>query len=289
MKKVLDCLESHRIRSLGFFMIGNPGETEETVHKTISLAKSLPLHYTQFTLTMIKPHTDLEQKYIFDAMGYDYWREYLRGNVEEQILPTPWTELSRADIERLTKKAYLSFYLRPRYALKMIARIESLEEFKRYVRVAVQMMFRPLRPAKMTKLPIWRRCGRFVFAFLDGLLATMNQGGRHPVAFFGGGVKGRCGARCTSGSARAAPRISPRRAAWTRKSWRPTRGRGSRKSSASRATTAIFRPRRARWVTRVKRCATRKTPTRCRKTAKTWRKKERTPLFRPKIAESPTS
>lgn len=190
VKKVLDCLDAHSIRSLGFFMIGNPGETEETVQKTIKLAKSLPLHYTQFTLTMIKPHTDLEQKYIFESTGIDYWREYVRGNVPEQILPTPWTELSRADIERLTKKAYLSFYLRPRYMWKMIVRIESWQEFQRYARVAFQMMLRPLRPEKIGPLPMHRRVGRFGLAFLDGFLANLNQGGRHPVAYFGGGFKG---------------------------------------------------------------------------------------------------
>ncbi|MCB9476122.1 MAG: B12-binding domain-containing radical SAM protein [Deltaproteobacteria bacterium] len=190
VERVLLTLEEYEIRSLGFFMIGNPGETEETVQKTISLATSLPLHYTQFTLTMIKPHTDLEKEYIFQATGIDYWREYIRGNVEEQILPTPWTELTRADLERLARKAYLSFYLRPGYMLKMILRIESWQEFQRYARVAFQMMLRPLRPEKIGPQPVWRKVPRFGLAFLDGLLANLNQGGRHPVSYFGGGVKG---------------------------------------------------------------------------------------------------
>lgn len=190
MKKVLDCVAAHGIRALGFFMIGNPGETEKTVEKTISLARSLPLDYVQFTLTMMKPHSDLEQKYVAESTGMDYWREYILGHVEERILPSPWTELSRADLERLTKRAYMRFYLRPKYIWKMVRRIESHRELLRYARVALQMMFRPLRPSQIGRMPLYRRTWRFLSAFIDGTLAASHPGARHPVSFFGGGLLG---------------------------------------------------------------------------------------------------
>ena len=189
-KRVLDCCAAHGIRPLGFFMIGNPGETKQTVERTIQFACSLPLDYVQFTLTMIKPHSELEQKYIVEALGFDYWREYIRGTVKEMLLPTPWTNLTRAQIERLARRAYLKFYLRPRYMWRMIRKIESLEEFFRYARVAFQLMARPLRPKRIKKVGWPRRGIRFVAAFIDGALAAMNHGARHPVASFGGGLRG---------------------------------------------------------------------------------------------------
>jgi anaerobic magnesium-protoporphyrin IX monomethyl ester cyclase len=189
-KRILDCCQAHGIRPLGFFMIGNPGETRESAERTIRFAKALPLEYAQFTLTMIKPHSELEQEYVVEATGVDYWREYIRGTVEEQLLPTPWTKLTRAEIERLARRAYLKFYLRPRYMWRMIRRLESTSEFLRYGRVAFQLMARPLRPLKIGKSPVLARYARFALAFADGALAAANHGARHPVSSFGGGVRG---------------------------------------------------------------------------------------------------
>lgn len=189
-KKILDCCVEHGIRPLGFFIIGQPGETAESAERTIKLACSLPLEYAQFTLCMIKPHSELEQQYVIPALGYDYWREYVRGTVEEQLLPTPWTDLSRAEIERIARRAYLKFYLRPKYVLRMLRRIESPAEFFRYVRVALQLMTRPLRPKRIKKVSLPRRLIRFVAAFADGIMAAVNNGARHPVMSFGGGLRG---------------------------------------------------------------------------------------------------
>ena len=189
-KKVLDCLVAHGIRPLGFFMVGAPGDTVETVKKTISFATSLPLEYAQFTLTMVKPHTELEKDYIVEATGVDYWREYIRGTVEERLLPTPWTELTRAQQEKLARYAYLRFYWRPRYVWRMIRRIESFEELLRYVRVAIQLAMRPLRPENPDNVSIFSRICRSGMAFAEACLAVLNRGARHPVAAYGGGLRG---------------------------------------------------------------------------------------------------
>jgi|CXWL01.1.fsa_nt_gi radical SAM superfamily enzyme YgiQ (UPF0313 family) len=189
-KKVLDCLVAHGIRPLGFFMIGAPGDTYRTVEKTVKFACSLPLEYVQFTLTMIKPHTELEKEYSVKATGVDYWREYVRGTVEEKLLPTPWTELSRADQERLARYAYLRFYLRPRYVWRMLKKIESMEELLRYVRVAIQLILRPIRPQNPESVTALQRTSRSFFAFVEAILAAMNSGARHPVQSFGGGLRG---------------------------------------------------------------------------------------------------
>src|SRR3989338_204800 len=190
MKKVLDAVVAHGIRPLGFFMIGNPGETKETVYKSIKLLKHLPLDYAQFTITIMKPHSELEKDNVVAAEGLSYWREYIRGTVEEQVLPTPWTKLSRAELEALTRKAYLHFYMRPKYIFKMIARLESPRELLRYVRVFFQLLLRPVRPQLGKKMSLFRKIGRCSLAFIEGVIASINQGARHPVAAYGGGLRG---------------------------------------------------------------------------------------------------
>jgi len=112
------------------------------------------------------------------------------GAVDEQVLPTPWTQLNRAEIEALTRKAYLSFYVRPKYILMMIRRLESIHELMRYVRVFFQLLLRPIRPQQGKRMPFLVKCARCSFAFLEGIIATIAQGTRHPVAAYGGGLKG---------------------------------------------------------------------------------------------------
>ena len=80
------------------------------------------------------------------AQGMSYWREYIRGAVEDQVLPTPWTKLTRAELEKYTRRAYLHFYVRPKYIWKMITRLESFGELLRYARVFFQLLLRQLIP-----------------------------------------------------------------------------------------------------------------------------------------------
>jgi len=189
MSKVLDATVAHGIRPLGFFMIGNPGETKQSVNRTIDLAKELPLDYAQFTITIMKPHSELEKDNI-KATGIDYWREYIRGTVEEKVLPTPWTDLSRAELEAHARRAYLHFYVRPKYIWKMILRINSFSELMRYVRVFFQLLLRPIRPQCGRKMSFVSKVIRCSLAFIEGIIATLNHGARHPVAAYGGGLKG---------------------------------------------------------------------------------------------------
>jgi anaerobic magnesium-protoporphyrin IX monomethyl ester cyclase len=126
------------IRPLGFFLIGAPGETRETVRQTVKFAKRLNLDYVQFSKTLAKPLTPLWKKLVADT-GYDYWREYILGNAPEQVLPRPWTALTNSEIDRLARRAYLSFHSRPMFLLRSTLKVRSWSEFKRKFRALVEM------------------------------------------------------------------------------------------------------------------------------------------------------
>ena len=190
IRKVLDCVKEHGIMALGFFIIGAPDDTMASCQKTIDFSLTLPLAYAQYQIAIIKPHTELEKQHIIDATGIDYWREYMRGTVDEHLLPTPWTALQRPEMERLARQAYFKFYGRPRYALPMLLRIESFDEFQRYFRVGTQLLLRPLRPPTGRTLPPWRRALRAAGTFVEATMTAASPGARHPVHRAGGGVKG---------------------------------------------------------------------------------------------------
>jgi radical SAM superfamily enzyme YgiQ (UPF0313 family) len=129
------------IRPLGFFLIGSPGETRETVRQTVRFAKRLDLDYVQFSKTLAKPLTLLWKKLVADT-GYDYWREYILGNAPEQMLPRTWTALTNEEIDRLARWAYLSFHTRPMFLLRSAIKVRSWSEFERKFRALWEMYFK---------------------------------------------------------------------------------------------------------------------------------------------------
>lgn len=140
IKTTIDLTKKSGIASIGFFMLGVPGEKKQSMNETIKYARKLNLDYAQFHRTIGKPKTELS-KQVAAYLGYDYWGEYIKGNVPEQRLPSPWTKLSDKTIQKFTKRAYWSYYFRPSYLFKLIGGIKSVDEFKRYLRSAWGLIF----------------------------------------------------------------------------------------------------------------------------------------------------
>lgn len=132
-KKAVDMTRKTGIMALGFFMLGVPGETVESLRRTIKYSREIGVDYAQYHRTVAKPNTELSRQ-VNKSLGYDYWREYISGRIPEKRLPTPWTTVPDRIIQKATKCAYLKFYFRPEYLIRLIAGIKSWAEFKRYVR-----------------------------------------------------------------------------------------------------------------------------------------------------------
>ncbi len=147
VRETIRLTRKHGIRSLGFFLVGSPGETRETIRKTVKFAMSLGLDYAQFSKTTAKPLTSMWRDLVAQT-GYDYWREYIMGNAEEQPLPRPWTELTNDEVDELALRAYKKFHSRPFFLLRHTLKVRSWAEFKRKFLAFVEMMFRQERVSK---------------------------------------------------------------------------------------------------------------------------------------------
>ena len=147
LQQIRDTIEMTRgfgIRALGFFLVGSPGETRETFRQTITFAKSLNLDYVQFSKLTAKPLTPYWRQMVGET-GFDYWREYILGHVEDKPLPRPWTSLTNEEIDRITKKAYLMYHCRPMFLLHHTLQVNSWSEFRRKFFAFVEMIFRQER------------------------------------------------------------------------------------------------------------------------------------------------
>ena len=148
VRETIKLTKKHGIRALGFFLVGSPGETRETIAKTVKFAKSLNLDYVQFSKTTAKPLTSLWRDMVEES-GYDYWREYILGNTEEQVLPRPWTELTNDEIDELAQRAYVKYHARPFFLLKHTLEVRSWSEFRRKFFAFLEMVFRQETKSKV--------------------------------------------------------------------------------------------------------------------------------------------
>jgi radical SAM superfamily enzyme YgiQ (UPF0313 family) len=128
------------IKTLGFFMIGSPGETYDTAIQTIELSRALELDYVQFTKLTPFPNTEIYRMLVDDGFG-DYWREFTLDPTIEKELPLVKTKLTSKEAMWLVKKAYLSFYFRPSYILRSLKKTKSYLELKNSYHAAMGLIF----------------------------------------------------------------------------------------------------------------------------------------------------
>jgi radical SAM superfamily enzyme YgiQ (UPF0313 family) len=136
IKKVVDLLNKYKIRILGYFIIGLPGETRESILKTIELAKSLKLDIASFAIATPDVGTKLRQEAIAkgwispDALNFD--------STEFPIIETE--ELKREEIWRLRRRAVREFYLRPSYIFRRLFQIRSFRDLKLTISNAMSLL-----------------------------------------------------------------------------------------------------------------------------------------------------
>ncbi|MDO8601090.1 MAG: radical SAM protein [bacterium] len=109
------------------FMFGNPGETEETIKKTIKYAIHLNPDLVSFNITTPYPGTEMykwadQNNYLI----HKNWSEY---NLAKPVMELP--TISAAKVLEYYKRAYRQFYLRPSFIFKRLSKIRSFDDFKR--------------------------------------------------------------------------------------------------------------------------------------------------------------
>ncbi|OGY50261.1 MAG: hypothetical protein A3J65_04495 [Candidatus Buchananbacteria bacterium RIFCSPHIGHO2_02_FULL_45_11b] len=129
------------LTTLAYFMIGSPTETEKEIKQTIKFAKKIKADFAHFAILTPFPATDvyalgLKEK----VLPFDYWQKFASNPVVD-FRPYFWEkEIKREELIRLLKKAYFSFYFRPKFILKQIIKLNNFQEFKKKARIALGLI-----------------------------------------------------------------------------------------------------------------------------------------------------
>ncbi len=135
------------IQTKGFFMLGHPTETIETMRETIDLAKSLPLDRFQITQFTPLPGSEIyEEADKYGAFDKD-WKKMNMWNTV--FVPN---DLTKDDLTKYSKVAFKEFYLRPKIIYSFIKGINYFrylwEIFKGFKAFIIHLLSKPKESGK---------------------------------------------------------------------------------------------------------------------------------------------
>lgn len=113
IKKAVEATTKAGIEVKGFFILGNPGETKETLEETKNFILSLPLTYVH--TTYFTPYPGSEAYTIADKFGKfkfkNDWSKLGRGTIEAVFVPYG---LTKKYLEKKAAEIFKRFYFRPK-------------------------------------------------------------------------------------------------------------------------------------------------------------------------------
>lgn len=127
-KNAIQWTKEANMESKGFFIIGLPTDTEETIDDTIEFAKELPLDHALFTIFVPLPNTQIYKEVYAAKECEEDWSKF---NLMTPVHKHP--NLSDEFLKKSIKRAYQEFYFRPSYIGKQILKTRSISDFKRKI------------------------------------------------------------------------------------------------------------------------------------------------------------
>ncbi|MCC7354260.1 MAG: radical SAM protein [Anaerolineae bacterium] len=136
--RALNWARAAGIKNWGYFIIGLPGETEETIQETIAYAKQLPLDIALFHIAAPYPGTP----FFYEVVENNWFRPGTKWEEVDMDQSTvlDYPGLSAERLEYWQKRATREWSLRPGPILTFIKGMNTWEGFKSAVSVAWQTL-----------------------------------------------------------------------------------------------------------------------------------------------------
>ena len=127
------------LETVGFFIIGLPGDTEETMEKTIKFACELDPLVANFSMMTPYPGTKVWEQVHRNGgrMLVSDWQDYVFFEGKARFEMGETTAMVQ---EKKWKEAYRRFYLRPHRVLGTLMRKSTWQHFPRTMRMALKIV-----------------------------------------------------------------------------------------------------------------------------------------------------
>ncbi len=123
-KKTMSVIKKLKIRTLGLFILGLPGETKDTCLETIRLAKKLDCDIVKFNIATPFPGSPFfaqlykGKRFELDAEKFTAWYDWGKdGDFELVYVPEGMTQQELIGLQR---QAMFEYYMRPKIVLRFL-------------------------------------------------------------------------------------------------------------------------------------------------------------------------
>jgi anaerobic magnesium-protoporphyrin IX monomethyl ester cyclase len=129
-----------RLQTMGFFIFGMPGETEESMEKTIQLALELDPDLAHFMMAAPFPGTEMWETLKKHGDVFADTMDWSQLAIQDNKAHFAFGGLDKATVERKWHEAHRRFYLRPRRIMRIATRLDTWQRFPYYLRTAANML-----------------------------------------------------------------------------------------------------------------------------------------------------
>ena len=126
------------IRNLGYFIVGLPGETKETIQETIDFSKTLPLDLAIFHIAAPYPGTP----FFFMVMENNWFKPGTRWEQVDMDQSTvlQYSNLSSEDLEREARRAMREWMFRPGPVITYLKSLRNIGALRSAINVGMQQV-----------------------------------------------------------------------------------------------------------------------------------------------------
>ncbi len=152
VEKAFDMCKIHGIKTLAYFMMGNPTETMEDVKDTLALSRRIKPDFMQMTILSPFPATQIYLRALQEGViEGDPWRDYAR-RINDDFRPPLWDQIyTRRELEKHLRWFYGQFYLQPSFVIDRVKEVRNFGQFKRYASAGLSLLTMTMVPESKIK------------------------------------------------------------------------------------------------------------------------------------------
>ncbi|HIJ83386.1 MAG TPA: radical SAM protein [Magnetococcales bacterium] len=135
IQAALDMLDDVGIKVYCGFVLGMPGETEESLKRTLSFAKTLSKYSVAFSLATPFPGTTFYRKAMSEGFKVEDWSRF-----DYHSIPYVPKGLTRKQLFHYYNRTVLRYYLSFNFIIRQIKQMRSWLQLKKTVRLGVRIL-----------------------------------------------------------------------------------------------------------------------------------------------------
>jgi radical SAM superfamily enzyme YgiQ (UPF0313 family) len=129
-----------KLQTMGFFIFGMPGETEESMEKTIRLALELDPDLAHFMMAAPFPGTEMWETLKKHGDIFSDKMDWSQIAIQDDQAHFAFGDLTKETVERKWHEAHRRFYLRPKRIARIAARKDTWQRLPYYAKTAANML-----------------------------------------------------------------------------------------------------------------------------------------------------